>query len=105
MAPDSGRGPGLAAGSGRQGSQGAKSRGGPLTSGFESMSNKVPEPIRLLQLGGALGITFWIVTIGRAFSDGSRNVLGVELIGATVLLAVLASLPTSRSWLYGAPQN
>ena len=117
------------------------------------MSNKVPTPIRLIQLGGALGIAFWIVTIGRAVSEGTGDVLGVVLIGVTlgaahiviawgaerrskavvyaiafvffgdlavalfvdplafvlvgitVVLAVLASLPTSRSWLYGASQR
>ena len=114
------------------------------------MSNKVPAPIRLIQLGGALGIAFWIVTIGRAVSDGTGNILAVVLIGVTlgaahvvigwgaerrskavsyaivfvffgdlalalfvdplafvlvgitVVLAGLASLPTSRSWLSGA---
>ena len=153
MAPDSGRAPNLVVGSGRQGRQSAKIRGDPLATRFRSMSNKVPTPIRLIQLGGALGIAFWIATIGRAVSEGSGNVLGVVLIGVilgaahvviglgserrskavayaiafvffgdlalalfvdplafvlvgvTVVLAVLASLPTSRSWLYGAPQG
>ena len=114
------------------------------------MPTKVPVPIRLIQLGGALGVAFWIVVIGRSVSEGTENVLGVVfigvilgaihvviawgserrskavayaiaflfigdlalalfveplafvLVGATVVLAGLASLPTSRSWLFDA---
>lgn len=114
------------------------------------MPYKIPVPIRLIQLGGALGVALWVVVIGRALSEGTGNVLGVVLIGvilgvthvviawgserrskavayaiaflfvgdlalglfvdplafvlvgATVVLAGLASLPTSRSWLFDA---
>jgi len=68
------------------------------------MANRVPLPVRAIEVMGGIGIAFWVVTIVRSLIDDAAGSLGVLIVGLILggahLVVALAAGRRSVAYIY-----
>jgi len=68
------------------------------------MANRVPLPVRAIEVMGGIGIAFWAVTIIRSLIDDAAGIAGVLVVGVILagahLVVALAAGRRSVAYVY-----